>query len=158
MKRLVMLFVWTLFCSTVTSFIIAANLGRTVHIGTDIVLTTSEGNQLAINAESATIEADSGEFFYLTQPVSGDKITGLPAIKPFLGYKRPLYFKADSAIREGGVWIVEDGSDVTIHITGPTDITVQEDIVPSRRNAVNIAWTIMGALIWFMFLKAGTSK
>ncbi len=152
-------FVWTLFCVATVGLLVGINLGRSTYTGTDIAFTISEGNQFTIKAQSATIEGNSSEFFFLNQPVSGDTITGLPAMKPYLGYNKPMYFKADANTFEGdSLWIVENGRDVTVHVTGPTTMTVQEDLVPSRRFLLNTVWIVVGALVWLYSLAAAMSK
>jgi hypothetical protein len=72
---------------------------------------------LDINAESVALEAASCEFFIFRRRVSlyGEVVMGVKTLKP-LGWACREYYKAEPLRIPGGLWAVEKGTDITVHL------------------------------------------
>lgn len=140
--------IWTGFCIVGAGLLIWLSTININHSGSIITLTTNDSYQLTINAESVTIEAASSNFFVLRQP-RGEIIVGTLTEKP-LGWYSDEYYKSEPAKIQGGVWIVEKGKDITIHITSMDSVTVQKSLKVETKLSYGLVVVGVAFIIWLL--------
>ena len=124
-----------------------------VHTGDDITFKVDQKRQFTIETKEANFEAASGNFFVLRNP-NGEVISGSPVPKPLGWYMDEYYITAPKPI-ESGLWTVEVGSLVTIHLTNASVMTVKESLQKHEMLAGSILITIIGVLIWIIGIAIG---
>ena len=116
--------------------------------GQNITLTTNDHNVLSVKAESVTAEAASGNFFCIRSP-GGETIIGKQE-KPLEWWV--AYFIAKASKVKGGEWIVEKGSDITIHLSGSgsDEVTVEETLTSGWKVIDALQYILAATFIWFV--------
>lgn len=148
--------IWTVFCVVGAGLLIWFLPADQSYSGSNITLTTDDKRQLSINAESVTIEAASGSFFVLRK-TSGEAIVGSPTQKP-LGWDEDEYYRAEPTQVQGGEWIVEKGSDITIHLSSSGNITVQGALKSGEKALSDILLVVFAFSIWLLGCVLGSKS
>ena len=139
--------IWTVFCIAGAGFLIWLLPTDQFYGGTNISLRTGDQKMLIISADSV-IEAASSDFFLLRK-VSGETVVGLPSERP-LGWDAASYYKAGPTRIARGEWLVEDGSNITVHLTSDENLSVKEAMRPSARTNLVFLLVILGLAVWVL--------
>lgn len=146
--------IWTGVCVLGAALLINVVNSPTNYTGNSILFKTSSDNQIDIDAESVTMEAASSSFFVLRRP-SGESIVGVPMDKP-LGWSSDEYYFAREENVPGGLWLIEKGSGVTLHITSESNIEVSEVRTHDSRVDAYFFISLMFFFLWLLGLLFGS--
>lgn len=128
-----------------TEFIVSGIRQTKDRIYTGTKIEFSADRTIQIDKEEVTFEAASSEFFVL-QKVSGETITGTPALAP-LGWPNDKYFTYGPEEITGGTWLFPVGN-ATVRITSDSPVTVRSYLTAGYKVIVWVASTIVAFLIW----------
>lgn len=148
MNRGVGFWFWTLICVVGGVLFMSALVTENSYSGSSIELTANSNWEITIEAEEASLEAASSSYFALSRS-SGGNVAGERSPKP-LGWDTPEYFTA-SAENVQGHWIVEDGTTITLAISGE-ELTVHAVMKSEQVIAMRILIGIVAFLVWVVIL------
>jgi hypothetical protein len=141
------LWIWTTICIILTALIIWAITLNHTYIGNDITLNADTSHSFNINADTVSIEAASVSFFAIHSS-NGESIISKSSPKP-LGWNGD-YFKTEPMQIHGGLWEIDKGNNITIHITSSSRITILEYLMPSIKILTYFLIILMMSLIWLL--------
>lgn len=147
--------IWTGMCLVGTIWMLSKlpNI-EWVHLGKNVTFSTSDGNQF-VTAKPATIEVASSNFFLLRNKKTSEVVSGLPKPKP-LGWSSDEYYTAGPVDFVAGTWIVEKGSEVTVHLTAEVDINTTESKDNELRMWTTVVLLLVGFVVWLLGLALGS--
>lgn len=124
-----------------------------VHTGPDLVFNTFEGQDLAVQSKGeVTLEAVSDRLFVFSNP-SGETIVG-SLTEPPLGWDQGDYYHVGPTKIHDGLWMLDGGETVTVHLKSETGITATEILFEKTQPYAILG--IFALVAWGIFLWLGS--
>lgn len=140
--------IWTVIAMALMTMIIVVVTKNQNFTGSDITFVTGDVSQFTINAPApVTIEAASNLFFAFRN--GSTTVVGTLTPNP-LGWDRNEYFTTGSVSFSGGLWVVEKGNSVTVHLRSSESMTVQDDTQPVQKAANVIGIIFFSIVAWLL--------
>lgn len=151
MKRWIGILIWTVVVGMGASLLFWIVTRDETYIGSDLTFTIGDTRTMNVSAPMMYMEAADDGFFAIRN--GAITLIGKPAPIP-LGWSENNYFTAELDQTPGGLWQIEKGRGITIHLVSESTMTVVIAPKSDERSTILFLTIIAGAFIWFIGLLA----
>ena len=141
--------IWTVICVIGASLFVWIPTREKTYVGNDVTFTASDTRTMNVSTPMTKMEAADDGFFAARN--GSTMLVGKPAPKP-LGWEQDAYFTAELDEAPSGLWLIEKGNGVTIHLVSESTMTVVIVMNSDAKSSLIFLIVFAAFCIWFFGL------
>lgn len=138
--------IWTVICVIGAVLFVWIPTREETYVGSNLTFIVGDTKTMNINTPQVKMEAADDGYFALRN--GSDTLVGKPMPKP-LGWGQDAYFTAELDQAPGGLWQIEKGSGVTIHLVSESTMTVVIVMNSGAKSSLIFLIVLAAFCIWF---------